>query len=300
MATYMKSLSLRELKDLYQFNHVGLEGRVAKIIGHMREDERRITACLGREATALEVLDVGPGQRAPYQYYFSGSNTYTGIDIEPRQTGNVVAGFIDDLRHRGNVRAIKTMGRRLLGVDKRFHQRMCEELRIKELEGDILCMDATDMQFEDESFDLVVSRSVFEHIPDPEPVISEIARVLRPGGVASIVTHLYTSDSGIHDTRIFTGQRDEIPYWSHLRPEHAHKVQANSYLNKLRLAEYREKFERHWPGLQEELVQDPSPEAHAELKALRARGELAEFSDEELLSTDIVTVWKKPESAPTH
>ena len=36
--------------------------------------------------------------------------------------------------------------------------------------------------FQDESFDLVVTQDVLEHVFDPEKVFSEIARTLRPGG----------------------------------------------------------------------------------------------------------------------
>jgi SAM-dependent methyltransferase len=38
--------------------------------------------------------------------------------------------------------------------------------------------------FADGSIDLVVSNQVFEHVPDMEGTLSEIARVLRPGGTA--------------------------------------------------------------------------------------------------------------------
>lgn len=34
----------------------------------------------------------------------------------------------------------------------------------------------------DNSFDVVVANQVFEHVPDPEPALAEIARVLKPGG----------------------------------------------------------------------------------------------------------------------
>jgi SAM-dependent methyltransferase len=37
--------------------------------------------------------------------------------------------------------------------------------------------------FDDLSFDLVVHNQVFEHVPDLELAVSEIARVLRPGGI---------------------------------------------------------------------------------------------------------------------
>lgn len=37
--------------------------------------------------------------------------------------------------------------------------------------------------FDDDSFDVVCSNMVFEHLPDVEPALAEIRRVLKPGGV---------------------------------------------------------------------------------------------------------------------
>lgn len=43
-------------------------------------------------------------------------------------------------------------------------------------------MDAQRLSFEDDSFDLVYSFHALEHIPDPRAALSEIGRVLQPGG----------------------------------------------------------------------------------------------------------------------
>jgi len=43
--------------------------------------------------------------------------------------------------------------------------------------------DALNIQFKDQSFDVAISSQVYEHVPDPEKMISELHRVLRPGGV---------------------------------------------------------------------------------------------------------------------
>jgi len=48
---------------------------------------------------------------------------------------------------------------------------------------------AEKLPFEDESFDLVLCTQVLEHVNDPTAVLSEIRRVLRPGGGALISTH---------------------------------------------------------------------------------------------------------------
>lgn len=49
------------------------------------------------------------------------------------------------------------------------------------------CEDLTALTFADESFDLIVSSDVLEHIPDLEAVFRETHRVLKPGGL-----HLFT------------------------------------------------------------------------------------------------------------
>lgn len=43
--------------------------------------------------------------------------------------------------------------------------------------------DITRLSFADESFDVVVSSECIEHTPSPETALSELVRVLRPGGV---------------------------------------------------------------------------------------------------------------------
>jgi SAM-dependent methyltransferase len=51
--------------------------------------------------------------------------------------------------------------------------------------------DALDLPFDDASFDLVVCRHVLQAVPDPARVLSEIQRVLRPGGRAHLIAEDY-------------------------------------------------------------------------------------------------------------
>ncbi|MEF8717664.1 MAG: class I SAM-dependent methyltransferase [Candidatus Accumulibacter necessarius] len=48
--------------------------------------------------------------------------------------------------------------------------------------------DLSDMPLPDASLDLIMSRSVFEHLTDPEAVYREFSRVLRPGGAVVFLT----------------------------------------------------------------------------------------------------------------
>jgi SAM-dependent methyltransferase len=46
--------------------------------------------------------------------------------------------------------------------------------------------DATSMPFGDGTFDVVIAAEVLEHIPADQAAMTEIARVLRPGGIAAV------------------------------------------------------------------------------------------------------------------
>jgi SAM-dependent methyltransferase len=46
--------------------------------------------------------------------------------------------------------------------------------------------DATGLPFPDGSFDRVVAAEILEHVPDDSRALAEIARVLRPGGIAAV------------------------------------------------------------------------------------------------------------------
>jgi SAM-dependent methyltransferase len=51
----------------------------------------------------------------------------------------------------------------------------------------IICQDLQKLTFSDNSFDLVITQDVFEHIQDPDKAFVEIYRVLKPGGF-----HIFT------------------------------------------------------------------------------------------------------------
>jgi SAM-dependent methyltransferase len=150
------------------------------------------------------------------------------------------------------------------------------------------------MTFVDRSFDAVFSRAVFEHLSDPQPVLAEVRRVLKPGGAMFVSLHLYSSDSGCHDTRIFLGNREDLPLWSHLRPQYQSLVHPNSYLNKLNLTDWQQLFQSEMPGSQVFASCDAGGEARKALHNLRAKGELKNYSDEELLTVTLEISWRKP------
>jgi len=158
----------------------------------------------------------------------------------------------------------------------------------------LLQMDATAMDFPDDGFDLVFSRAVFEHIGDPRQAFKEVARVLRPGGLAHINIHLYTSDSGCHDVRILGGMRGDLPYWPHLRASSKAAVIENSFLNRVSLADWIQMVAQEMPGAQIETEEDANPNLRDELAQARAAGDLDPYGDDELLTVALNAVWTKP------
>ena len=61
---------------------------------------------------------------------------------------------------------------------------------------DILEMDASEMAFEDDSFDTVVAMYVMTVVPDPDKVMAELERVCKPGGEVFIINH-FSQDFGV-------------------------------------------------------------------------------------------------------
>ena len=61
---------------------------------------------------------------------------------------------------------------------------------------DVRLMDAHRMSFADATFDCVVAQFVITLVEDPEQVLSECHRVVKPGGRIILVNHLY-SETGV-------------------------------------------------------------------------------------------------------
>ncbi len=57
--------------------------------------------------------------------------------------------------------------------------------------GKYSCQDIEDLTFLDESFDLLITQDVLEHVLRPDRAMGEIARVLRPGGAHVFTVPLY-------------------------------------------------------------------------------------------------------------
>jgi ubiquinone/menaquinone biosynthesis C-methylase UbiE len=124
---------------------------------------RRLKDLVG-DISNKTLLDVGCG--------------WGGVAIEAAREARHVVGIEPDLER--------------LGIARRFAQ----ELNLQNLE--LLDAVGENLPFANDSFDIVISHQVLEHVDTPEKVIAEIYRVLKPGGVFHFSTPNYMSFWEMH------------------------------------------------------------------------------------------------------
>jgi len=288
--------TVSEFWNIYLAKTQDVAGYVAGVVAKSKEMEQLTEEQLGMKLEDLHILEIGAGQQLLRLRYFAAKNQVTAVDYDVIPQGLAPAAYWKVLRQNGALRLVKTVLRKIAGIDracwreleKRTGQNVRGELRV--VQGD-----AHALPWADSSFDFIYSFSVFEHLENPTRCLEEAVRVLRPGGGMCIGIHLYTSDSGCHDPRIFSGHRDQIAYWAHLRPGHEQEVRPNAYLNRWTLAQWEGLFHRQCPGVSlHPHVEDESQDLEGELRRLRSQGELEKYSDQELLTADLWALWKKP------
>jgi SAM-dependent methyltransferase len=291
---------LQDARRLYKVRTRDIEADVETTLKQRAWVEADFVERTGQPLRDKQVLVVGGGQTSREVFAFGVLNPVTSIDLDVIPHGWKPGPYVRLLKQNGPVRTAKTVGRKMLGIDRQFRNALVKGLGSSASKpATFLQMNASEMTFSDNSFDLVYSFSVFEHLDDPRTALSEAIRVLRPGAVLSVSAHLYRAEGGCHDLRIFAGDRAQIPYWAHLRPQHKHTVVESCYMNEWSLDQWRELFASLCPG--GDVTTEPHHASFArvletELASLRSNGELAAYSDEDLLSVNVRCVWTKPVS----
>jgi len=112
-----------------------------------------------RLAPGARVLDVGCGAgRHAFEAYRRGADV-VAFDLDPGELAPV-AGTCQGMRAEGQAPAAAGSA--------------------------AVSGDATAMPFADASFDRVIAAEVFEHVLDDQQAMNEVARVLKPGGIAAV------------------------------------------------------------------------------------------------------------------
>lgn len=288
---------LREARSLYAgYARRSEIDHIDTVFNLLRELEQR---CLQRHSIVLEgldILDVGTGQHLIQLEYFAARNRVVGIDLDVIAHGFHPLQYISMLRCNGPGRTLKTITRKALGIDIRHARALRTRLGASRPKLRVLQMDACSLTFDSASFDFVFCSSVFHHLLDPARALEEIGRVLRPGGVACIGLQLYTSDTGSRNAELMllSGVDDLSARWPHLRSRFTEASQPENNVNGLRLTDWLALFESHWPGFDIVLGQPERSRLEPLARELQNRGELLDYSIEELVTHDLWVDWQKP------
>jgi SAM-dependent methyltransferase len=115
------------------------------------------------EAAGRDVLEIGTGMGADHlEWAKSGPRTLVGIDLTERA--------VEFTRERLSLYGFK---------------------------ADVRVADAERLPFADDSFDIAYSWGVLHHTPDTDRAVSELRRVLRPGGRALVMIYHRASLVGV-------------------------------------------------------------------------------------------------------
>jgi SAM-dependent methyltransferase len=281
----------REFKHLLTFHKTEAENRVSTLAGLAEQCGHTLKEEFGFELSGRKVLDVGPGQYLIQSRYFALRNEVIAIDNEVIVERLTAERCREMMRRNGIQRTVKTIARKALGIDRAYERAQRERFGVAELPKVAVTRgDASKMPFANESFDMIYSRAVLHSLEEPAAAISEMARVLRPGGVAHVDLHLYSSVNGSLDPRVMYGRNVEL-YWEHLRP--GATVAEGVFLNRLRLSQWEELFANKWHGSKLSTIQVEDPALHKRADQILAQNMISGYSREELLTTTVVAVWQK-------
>lgn len=241
------------------------------------------------QMTGQRVLDIGCGRTYAFALLFhSLENDVTAIDIDyigandPRPIK-----WWRILKHNGFQKLAEELLYKLLLKDRTFYKALRNVSAFPLTTQGITFKqaDAQNMSFADETFDVVISIAVFEHLPNVPQAVSELFRVMKAGALAYIDINLFTSPSGGH--HLFGLNPQKVPPWDHLRQK---RLPLTCYLNEWREAQYLQAFQER---LEIMGVLDIGKGAGRELLTPEIRAELSDYSEKELLKHGIVIIARK-------
>lgn len=181
------------------------------------KSRRDITALLEKPLSEAAVLVLGCGYNYPdVILYASEAHRAEGVEVLSAFYRDGLRATYQDLASRESHRVLAF----LEAASKQHHYRryyrqlervsgiapVHKNLHLHSYAGDKL-------PFDDDSFDVVLSNAVLEHVQDCDQVTAELARITRPGGITHHLWHNYYSFSGGHMPESVCRQHP----WGHLR-----------------------------------------------------------------------------------
>jgi hypothetical protein len=255
-----------------------------------------------------QILEIGFGQRPYLGITFIGLGyQYYGIDLDLLFYPPAFAKIWKIYQVNGLLRLVKTLVRYFM-FDKFEYSKLFKQLSLSPLsvvrpetfiQGNAATIDLALLTLSPAPCSIkmplvVVSESVFEHIPRSD--LSCILRNLKThaeenGRVLLVLTRptIFTGICGSHLTEwfhhnVYSSKPKKSQPWEHLRKN---RFQADTYLNRLSRAESRELFEASGLRIAAETVEHVGLGSEF-LADLRLREELSDWSDDELLSNEVM------------
>ncbi len=217
-----------------------------------------------------EILDLGNGRLRPqFTILKHGGYRVYGIDLanQPKNSTKNFLYVVARYLYNRRISIQRTSGTRTL-----------------------VCGDVGRLPFKNESFDLITSVAAFEHFLDVPKVISEMARVLRPRGVAWVLIHLFACPSGGHNVTFTQFPLRKMPHgidpWDHLRKRKLpFSVPLNEWRRDQYLQSFSERFDivKHYCAFRE----------GAEFLSAEILAELSNYSVDELTANSYIIVARK-------
>jgi SAM-dependent methyltransferase len=244
---------IERMKDYVRYGRQlldGSRGRHERDLAQIREDDMAPYLDGKRH---LRILDLANGYLRPQYILLKGiGHSVYGVDIVNRPEPNWA---------NTAYRIARWLYARKLGSAASNHGET------------LVCGDVAHLPFTENSFDLVTSIAAFEHFYDVPSVVAETRRVLRPGGLAWVLIHLFTSPSGGHNISLTEIPLRTIPSdvdpWDHLRKR---RIPFHVPLNEWRTDRYVEAFKSQFQILKQycamrEGEEFLTPEIEVELSA---------------------------------
>ena len=116
------------------------------------------------------------------------------------------------------------------------HLRLVSDIPLNEHRQEVIAYDGIHLPFIDESFDIVCSNAVLEHVSNLDAVSEEIRRITRPSGICYHLWHNYNALSGAHVPEDIARSSP----WGHLTGDSQVQEWLNlseTYLNKMSAGE---------------------------------------------------------------
>ena len=161
-----------------------------------KSDISRLLDC---DLSSSRILVLGCGYNYPDVILWSSmSSMVVGLDVQSVYWRNALA----RLFHSKGKGLAESLAKAFLQrrAYAGYYQRL-RELASQDLDEtcqDLVNYDGTRFPFADDSFDVVISNAVLEHVADVKSVLEEALRVTRPSGIGYHLWHNYLSLSGGH------------------------------------------------------------------------------------------------------